>query len=360
MPTRKAAAGHNPPRPPDHLIHRVHPLNTNEITEDDRIGFDGSGQRSLRELLVALASVDKELRDFRRILDFGCGCARVTRWYPTVVDDSELHGCDIDELAIAWNSENLPFATFVQNAGEPPLPYSDGYFDLVVNHSVFTHLDEHYQDMWLQELQRIVEPGGLLVLSVHGERAFQIAEEQSANAGENPGTWRRVLEEKGILFIADDSYVGGPFPDFYHTTFHAPWYIFTHWSKWFDIRSYIPFGDLGHQDIVILERRPLNSPAPRPLMASPGQRVAPQVGQSSPPELTPPWKTYAQRVLRRLTESVATSDAGNRAPVAEAEAEEGDSLDRIPVLVRVILADQGERLRRLESAVFGKDSAGTS
>ena len=131
-------------------------------------------------------------------------------------------------------------ATFEHTGAEPPLPYSDGYFDLVINHSVFTHLDERYQDMWLEELRRVVMPGGLLILSIHGEFAFQIAE---GDAGRRRGLG--VLAEvvgtpRHPVRRGRHVYLGGVFPDFYHTTFHSPWYVFSHWSRWFDVKSYLP------------------------------------------------------------------------------------------------------------------------
>ena len=157
--------------------------------------FDASGRQSAQELNRSVASVGRELREFDRILDFGCGCGRVTRWLRPLADDSELQGCDIDEFAIAWDQEHLTFAKFSHTPTEPPLPYVSGYFDLVLNHSVFTHLDEYYQDMWLEELCRIVSPGGFLVLSVHGEHAFSLAEGALQGGGEDPELGDRRLSE---------------------------------------------------------------------------------------------------------------------------------------------------------------------
>ena len=146
----------------------------------------------------------------------------------------------------------MPWATLGVNAPEPPLPYGDGQFDLVFNHSVLTHLDERLQDLWLAELRRITKPGGVLMLTVHGEKAFEDAERGARESGDDTAPWRTELESRGILFVAQDGYVGSTFPDFYHTTFHAPWYVFEHWSRFLTVRAYIPRGDLEHQDIVVL------------------------------------------------------------------------------------------------------------
>lgn len=55
----------------------------------------------------------------------------------------------------------------------PPLPYANDRFDLVLGFSVFSHLREKAQQIWLQELRRVMTPNGLAVLSTLGEYAFQ-------------------------------------------------------------------------------------------------------------------------------------------------------------------------------------------
>jgi SAM-dependent methyltransferase len=39
--------------------------------------------------------------------------------------------------------------------------------------SVFSHLDRGVAAMWLAELRRVLAPGGLALLSVHGRHAFE-------------------------------------------------------------------------------------------------------------------------------------------------------------------------------------------
>jgi SAM-dependent methyltransferase len=120
---------------------------------------------------------------------------------------------------------------------------------------VFTHLDEQYQDAWLAELRRIVKPGGDLVLSVSGEHPFSQLLQAHRDSGADPAALIETYRTKGIVFIEDDAWVGGPFPDFYHSTFHAPWYVFEHWSKYFDIKAYVTRGSLDFQDYLLLRRR---------------------------------------------------------------------------------------------------------
>ncbi len=97
----------DPPRPPDFLIDRVVSGFENDDAERHRTLFDQTGKQSLRDITMALAGIGRTFPEFPRILDFGCGCARVTRWLQYETGDSELFGCDIDAEAIAWNQINI-------------------------------------------------------------------------------------------------------------------------------------------------------------------------------------------------------------------------------------------------------------
>ena len=237
------------PWPGDELIYRVTGFT-------DRTTFYNSGHQSVVDLEAVLASVGRSLSSFSTILDFGCGCGRIAMWLEHLAPGSALHGVDIDARAVAWAQENIAWAEFKANQPLPPLDYPDGHFDLVFSHSVFTHIDEHYQDRWLDELRRVVRPGGYAVLSVHGETAFTVFEEAVAGRGGDPSVIRRELGSRGISFIKDDAFTGGPFPDFYHSTFHAPWYVFEHWSKWFTVAAFLPKRSMAYQDFVLLQRPP--------------------------------------------------------------------------------------------------------
>lgn len=315
--TADAVASAAPPRPPDFLIDRVVSGFENDAAEKHRALFDQTGKQSLLDIKTALSGIGRSLDEFPRILDFGCGCARVTRWLQYETSSSELYGCDIDAEAITWNRDNLPGVEFSRNDPEPPLPYADESFDLILNHSVFTHIDERMQDLWLAELRRVLKPGGIALLSVHGTRAFGISEHAARFEDETSAVWRRDLERDGILFISSDAYVGSSFPSFYHTTFHAPWYVFEHWAQWFDISAYLPHADLGFQDIVLLQRDDSES-RERPVFAG---------------------------AARQPHETISAGDNG---PVATLGAVDSS---RVPPVVAVALERIGERVNRLEAAL---------
>jgi SAM-dependent methyltransferase len=149
-----------PPIPPGDLLFSV------AISRDVE-WFLQSGAATAGAIRDALHAIGRPFNTFADVLDFGCGCGRVMRhWYGERT--GRLHGCDMNHAAIDWAARNLPHATFAENRISPPLPYSDGSFDLVYALSVFTHLPEALTLAWLQELHRVLRPGGVLVLTTMG------------------------------------------------------------------------------------------------------------------------------------------------------------------------------------------------
>ena len=220
----------------------------------DRKVFLESGRRSAREMRAAIGLLGRPLEDHGRILDFGCGCGRVMLWLDDLARAGvELIGTDIDGKAIAWARENIPYARFLRNEGLPPLDLPDASVDLVLNHSVFTHLDESHQDAWLTELRRVTKPGGTVLLSVHGMHPFESTLPHWRTFDWFDEGIEREWAEKGFVFV-DEGTWRGTFPDFYRTTYHAPWYVFRRWSHLFDIKAYLVRASLDFQDFVLMQR----------------------------------------------------------------------------------------------------------
>lgn len=225
------------PIPPARLRHRVH-----GDLDIDRFLQVGRQLRTDLDTLLRLAG--RSIYSFRDILDFGCGAGRVLRNLSDAPSSCRLHGTDIDRALVKWCQRNLPWASFTTNAAVPPAPFADDSFDLIYGISVFTHLDEEYQNRWLAELSRIARLDALLILSVHGEHAAAALTSAQQEEIQRDGFFHLVAL-KGRLKLDG-------LPDFYQTTFHSREYVEREWSRYFKVLHYVPRGINDHQDAVIL------------------------------------------------------------------------------------------------------------
>jgi SAM-dependent methyltransferase len=287
-----------PPVPPLDLIQRVVQPFPAAQGEGERIAFDEQAIPQLVGLERALSIVGREFSDFERLLDFGCGPGRYIRHLEPLAETTEIHGADIDPHVIDWLRKNVPYGTFEAIPHEPPTAYPDHHFDLIINHSVFTHLPERLQDLWMAELHRITRPDGVLLLTLHSTPQWNAAIHDMQQGGERVDHLRATLEQKGILFIEDDHFIGSTHPDFYHTTFHAPWYVFERWTKWFDLAAYAPLGSHS-QDLVVMRRRADDAPVERPI----GHGSQADSAPAGEPEATaaPPVDEYVSALEHLLT-----------------------------------------------------------
>ncbi|MDR2238518.1 MAG: class I SAM-dependent methyltransferase [Chryseobacterium sp.] len=122
-----------------------------------------------------------------KVLDWGCGPARVVRHIPQVLPGSSVFGTDYNENSIRWNTENIKNVDFNLNGLKAELPYPEQLFDFIYGISIFTHLSEPMHYDWKNELGRVLKKDGILLLSLQGNLFKTIltdAEIKKFDAGE--------------------------------------------------------------------------------------------------------------------------------------------------------------------------------
>jgi SAM-dependent methyltransferase len=216
------------PMPPLALVTRVGPGESEDPVE----GY-------LREGAAVRARIERLLPDDwswpdKRVLDFGCGSARVLRHFLSEAEQGEFWGCDIDAASIAWIEANLspPLRVF-ENRTAPPLALEDESCDLVYATSVFTHIGDLWSD-WLLELHRILAPGGRFISSFLGEGMWE------ALIGE-PYREEAVGMTVRRHWTAQDAWV-----------FHSEWWLREHWGRLFDVDAVMrpPQTDAGTPQVT--------------------------------------------------------------------------------------------------------------
>ena len=178
------------------------------------------------------------------MLDWGCGCGRITLHFLSLDCNIRVFGCDIDDEAVNWCDRNLPSGEFSIIDPFPPTSYPDRSFDLIIGYSVFTHLTRDAQFAWLEEMRRIICPGGLFLASVHGE---------SVAGDESPMLLKKV-QRKGIWDRTKDLTLEGIAPKgYYRGVYQTREYTIREWSRYFDVIAYINRGAGNRQDLVIMQ-----------------------------------------------------------------------------------------------------------
>lgn len=228
------------PIPPAEVRYRI--VNRDEPVQE----FLDVGLRCKRSIEGALAAHGLAIRDFQRVLDFGCGCGRILRHFESLFESVEFTGTDIDEIGVRWCKENIDGVVCTVNDALPPLDFPDQHFDFIYGLSVFTHLDESFQTQWLNELRRVSRPGAVLLLTTHGRFVLEQSREHLRDediAG---------FESRGFLFVRN--ILDGVLPDWYQTAFHSEEYLRRTFGRYFEILEFLPQGMDNFQDAILLSR----------------------------------------------------------------------------------------------------------
>lgn len=144
--------------PPDYILYEAYRL--------DYAAYYNDGAATAASLVAQWTAAGMPAAP--RILEWGCGPARIVRHLPALLPEASVSGTDYNEATIAWCRENIRGVQFDTNGLRPPLRYAPASFDVVYALSVFTHLSARNHGEWLDELRRILAPGGLLLLTTQG------------------------------------------------------------------------------------------------------------------------------------------------------------------------------------------------
>jgi len=102
-----------------------------------------------------------------KFLDFGCGDGTLARWFYNYFPNSSYDGVDISQESInVANERNIPKANFKTFDGHI-LPYENNSFDSCMAACVFHHIEHNLHSQILEEIRRVLKPGGKFYLWEH-------------------------------------------------------------------------------------------------------------------------------------------------------------------------------------------------
>jgi SAM-dependent methyltransferase len=156
-----------------------------------------------------------------RLLDFGVGWGRISRFFLNEILPGNLVGVDVDEDLISTCRRLFAVGRFEVCSPQPPTGFAPGSFDFVVGYSVMSHLSESTCHNWMHEFHRLLRPGGIAALTTRGRWFFDecIALKRVATEGYALGlaelfvdfeAAKRRFDSGRFVFASSDRVSGGP------------------------------------------------------------------------------------------------------------------------------------------------------
>lgn len=222
-----------------------------------------------RLLKTSIVKQGLTIKSNSKILDFGCGWGRITRFFLKDLPESNIYGIDCDEYIIKVSQNSNFNCNFETNDIYPPTNFKDDTFDLIFSYSVFSHLSEDAHRKWLIEFRRILKPGGILFVTTR-DRNFIISCSKIREIENNEipffatGTANSFLDtEKCLKEYDSGNYLysgvgGGGIRDssFYGETCIPKKYSDKEWIKYFRYTDYIFSYDhrCFNQNVIIAKK----------------------------------------------------------------------------------------------------------
>jgi ubiquinone/menaquinone biosynthesis C-methylase UbiE len=223
----------------------VHTFNVYGFEDD--AAYLQSGEKSAAALRSIIKDHGLSLQAKGAVLDWGCATGRVLRWFAREAQEIEFWGVDQEDASIAWAKENLsPPFNFVTGSAYPHLPFPDNKFNFIYGISVFTHL-EHFPDLWLMEMRRVMQPGGCAVFTIHDEYTVQYLVKQGRLPWLPADLDLAKINQHEVTIIRGDTWAQT-------VTFFRSDYIRREWGRYFNVVEIRPYSE-GYQSAVVLRKK---------------------------------------------------------------------------------------------------------
>lgn len=157
---------------PDDDIFRFfanHPTSRNPLRD-----YLSDGWRTLSELQRVLDLAGKSVFSCRNFLEFASGHGRFTRHLAQVLPPQSVTVSDVVPGSVAFACHHFGVRGF-ESTSNPAQLQIPGQYEVVFALSLFSHLPDATWATWLARLYGAVAPGGVLVITTHGDKCARLA-----------------------------------------------------------------------------------------------------------------------------------------------------------------------------------------
>jgi len=133
----------------------------------DSVKISGETGDYFSRFKIAELAKHEDREEAHQILDFGCGEGNTEYYFKEFFPVAKIFGIDISPKCIeAANQKGIEGINFVNFDGEN-VPFGDKSFDLVFTSMVFHHIPLAQHRKILDEIWRVLKPGGRFYLFEH-------------------------------------------------------------------------------------------------------------------------------------------------------------------------------------------------
>ena len=236
------------------LTSKVPPSHVHDLL--NHLGFH-CGTLYYADLVIeAMFRNGRNIEKNKNYLDFGSSSGRVVRVLKAAYPESNWFGCDPITEAIEWAKENLPGINFSNSSQIPPLPYNDNQFSMVFAISIWSHFSEKAAITWFEEINRIIEPRGLLIFSTHGLNSLQYYYQNDGKPETEIQKARETLLEMGFCYedVFKPGHYGLDLSDWGNCYILPEWILVNLLCDWKLLLYQVGRADLN-QDVYVLEKK---------------------------------------------------------------------------------------------------------
>jgi SAM-dependent methyltransferase len=181
-----------------------------------------------------------------RLVDLGCGWGRISQSAMRDFAPRNIYSVDVAREAIALCRDTGLSTNLVLAPSSGPVPLETGIADILICYSVFSHLREDQHLLWLREVQRLLRPGGVAILTTRPRSMPELFAYMRGIGMTDCPAFRDIADvlrryDAGE-FVFDAPHQGGELDAVYGEAMIAPQYVEREWSKIF---SQVTFRDVS-------------------------------------------------------------------------------------------------------------------
>jgi SAM-dependent methyltransferase len=221
--------------------------------------------------LSAMRCIDRTVRHTQTnvgsILDLPCGHGRVLRFLRAEFGRAHITACDIDPNSVGFCERSFG-SVGARSTTELSKLIFPQQFDLIWCGSLVTHLDQQHTKDLLNCFCRHLAPGGLCLITTHGEMTRELLETGAESYWLSPGRRNKVLAEFAACGYGYADYDDQIDYGISVVSFDRMTKIASEIGDW----SFVAFLERSwddHQDVYGFYKAQSGRTAPNPLIANP-------------------------------------------------------------------------------------------